>query len=117
MARFGLTGVPWHKRSRGSTSPDKNLFRLRRPGSHTAPSRSSGASGAASAPRAWATLFGQDFNPESYAVCGSDMLIKGHNIDHIVFGSSFTKDGFPTTRFDYLLANPPWLIRRSGEVG
>ena len=46
-------------------------------------------------PDAKLEVFGQDHNPESYAVCGSDMLIKGHNIDHIVFGSSFTKDGFP----------------------
>jgi type I restriction enzyme M protein len=61
-------------------------------------------------PDAKLEVFGQDFNPESYAVCGSDMLIKGHNIDHIVFGSSFTKDGFPTTRFDYLLANPPFGV-------
>lgn len=61
-------------------------------------------------PDAKLEVFGQDFNPESYAVCGSDMLIKGHNIDHIVFGSSFTKDGFSTTRFDYLLANPPFGV-------
>jgi len=38
------------------------------------------------------------------------MLIKGHNIDHIVFGSSFTKDGFTGMRFDYLLANPPFGV-------
>jgi type I restriction enzyme M protein len=61
-------------------------------------------------PDAKLEVFGQDFNPESYAVCGSDMLIKGHNIDHIVFGSSFTKDGFTDTRFDYMLANPPFGV-------
>ncbi len=61
-------------------------------------------------PDAKLEVFGQDFNPESYAVCGSDMLIKGHNIDHIVFGSSFTKDGFSDTRFDYMLANPPFGV-------
>ena len=61
-------------------------------------------------PDAKLEVFGQDHNPESYAVCGSDMLIKGHNIDHIVFGSSFTKDGFIGTRFDYLLANPPFGV-------
>ncbi len=61
-------------------------------------------------PDAKLEVFGQDFNPESYAVCGSDMLIKGHNIDHIVFGSSFTKDGFQHERFDYLLANPPFGV-------
>ena len=46
-------------------------------------------------PDARLEVFGQDHNPESYAVCGSDMLIKGQNIEHIVFGSSFTEDGFP----------------------
>jgi type I restriction enzyme M protein len=61
-------------------------------------------------PDARLEVFGQDHNPDSYAVCGSDMLIKGHNIDHIVFGSSFTKDGFTGMRFDYLLANPPFGV-------
>jgi type I restriction enzyme M protein len=61
-------------------------------------------------PDAKLEVFGQDHNPESYAVCRSDMLIKGHNIDHIVFGSSFTKDGFTRERFDYLLANPPFGV-------
>jgi len=61
-------------------------------------------------PDAKLEVFGQDHNPESYAVCGSDMLIKGHNIDHIVFGSSFSKDGFSATKFDYFLANPPFGV-------
>ncbi len=61
-------------------------------------------------PDAALEAFGQDFNPESYAVCGSDMLIKGQNIEHIVFGSSFSKDGFPSQRFDYMLANPPFGV-------
>jgi type I restriction enzyme M protein len=61
-------------------------------------------------PDARLEVFGQDHNPESYAVCGSDMLIKGHNIDHIVFGSSFSKDGFEKDKFDYLLANPPFGV-------
>jgi type I restriction enzyme M protein len=66
-------------------------------------------------PDARLEVFGQDHNPESYAVCGSDMLIKGHNIDHIVFGSSFTKDGFSGERFDYLLANPPFGVEWKPE--
>lgn len=61
-------------------------------------------------PDARLEVFGQDHNPESYAVCGSDMLIKGQNIEHIVFGSSFTKDGFAGERFDYMLANPPFGV-------
>lgn len=61
-------------------------------------------------PDARLEVFGQDHNPESYAVCGSDMLIKGQNIEHIVFGSSFTKDGFEHEKFDYMLANPPFGV-------
>ncbi|MBE7457169.1 MAG: SAM-dependent DNA methyltransferase [Planctomycetia bacterium] len=61
-------------------------------------------------PDARLEAFGQDHNPESYAVCGSDMLIKGQNIEHIVFGSSFTRDGFSRERFDYMLANPPFGV-------
>jgi len=61
-------------------------------------------------PDASLQVFGQDHNPESYAVCGSDMLIKGHDIDRIIFGSSFTKDGFPRQPFDYMLANPPFGV-------
>ncbi|OWY71568.1 hypothetical protein B7486_07725 [cyanobacterium TDX16] len=61
-------------------------------------------------PDARLEAFGQDHNNESYAVCGSDMLIKGQNIDHIIFGSSFTKDGFARQRFDYMLANPPFGV-------
>jgi type I restriction enzyme M protein len=55
-------------------------------------------------------VFGQDYNPESYAVCGSDMLIKGHHIERIVFGDTFTSDGHAGERFDYLLANPPFGV-------
>ncbi|MCO6043330.1 type I restriction-modification system subunit M [Aeoliella sp. ICT_H6.2] len=55
-------------------------------------------------------VFGQDHNPESYAVCGSDMLIKGHDIKNIAFGSSFSKDGFSGETFNYLLANPPFGV-------
>ena len=62
-------------------------------------------------PDARLEAFGQDHNNESYAVCGSDMLIKGQNIEHIVFGSSFTKDGFSGERFDYMLANPPFGVK------
>ena len=62
-------------------------------------------------PDAKLEVFGQDWNEESYAVCGSDMLIKGHNIDNIVCDSSFSKDGFPTHKFDYMLANPPFGVK------
>ena len=61
-------------------------------------------------PDARLEVFGQDWNKESYAVCGSDMLIKGHDIEHIAFGSSFSKDAFPRESFDYMLANPPFGV-------
>src|SRR5687767_4615226 len=61
-------------------------------------------------------LFGQDWNDESWAVCKSDMLIKGEDADNIVLGDSFTKDGFDRDAegrkrtFDYMLANPPFGV-------
>ncbi len=61
-------------------------------------------------PDARLEVFGQDWNKESYAVCGSDMLIKGHDIDHIAYGSSFSKDAFGSQKFDYMLANPPFGV-------
>ncbi len=59
--------------------------------------------------------FGQDFNPQSYAISGSDMMIKGQDIEHIVFGDSFTQDGFPDKKFDYMLANPPFGVEWKPE--
>jgi type I restriction enzyme M protein len=52
----------------------------------------------------------RELNPDATLVCGSDMLIKGHDINHIAFGSSFSKDAFPRERFDYMLANPPFGV-------
>ncbi|MBX3376890.1 MAG: SAM-dependent DNA methyltransferase [Phycisphaeraceae bacterium] len=66
-------------------------------------------------PDARLEVFGQDYNPESYAICGSDMLIKGQNIDHIKFGDSFTDDGFPSEHYDYMLANPPFGVEWKPE--
>jgi type I restriction enzyme M protein len=59
-------------------------------------------------PKAKLHLYGQELQPESYAVCRSDMLLKGQDASKIVFGDSFTQDGFPNERFDYMLANPPY---------
>ncbi|ARS89327.1 type I restriction-modification system subunit M [Natrarchaeobaculum aegyptiacum] len=55
-------------------------------------------------------VFGQELNPESYAVCNSDMLIKGQEPDNIVYGNSFTDDGFSGKKFDYMLSNPPFGV-------
>jgi type I restriction enzyme M protein len=61
-------------------------------------------------------LFGQDWNDEAWAVCKSDMLIKGEDADNIIMGDTFTKDGFDRMldgkkwMFDYMLANPPFGV-------
>jgi len=52
--------------------------------------------------------YGQELNPESYAICKADMLIKGHDTSNIAYGNSFTKDGFKGKTFDYMLSNPPF---------
>lgn len=62
-------------------------------------------------PDARLTVFGQDYNSQAYAICGSDMLVKGHDIDNIRFGDSFTDDHFAGKQFDYLLANPPFGVK------
>ncbi|MFN2455510.1 MAG: N-6 DNA methylase [Pyrinomonadaceae bacterium] len=55
-------------------------------------------------------VFGQEINPESYAICKSDMLIKGQNPANIKFGNTFTQDGLEDERFDYMLSNPPFGV-------
>ena len=67
-------------------------------------------------PDARLTVFGQDYNSQAYAICGSDMMIKGHDIDNIHFGDSFTDDHFSAKRFDYMLANPPFGVKWEAEA-
>ncbi len=55
-------------------------------------------------------VFGQEINPESYAICKSDMLIKGQNPANIKFGNTFTVDGLEDEHFDYMLSNPPFGV-------
>lgn len=55
-------------------------------------------------------LYGQDVNPRSYAMCKSDMIIKGQDIDNIYLGDTLTDDGFRTKHFDFLLSNPPFGV-------
>lgn len=55
-------------------------------------------------------LFGQELNPESYATCKSDMLIKGQDAENIKLGNSFTQDGLPDEKFNYMLCNPPFGV-------
>lgn len=53
-------------------------------------------------------LYGQEVNPETYAICTSDMLIKGDKPENIAFGSTLSKDGFPNLHFDFMLSNLPY---------
>jgi type I restriction enzyme M protein len=55
-------------------------------------------------------VFGQDYNGQSYAICGSDMMIKGQSLDNVRFGDSFTEDHMHGKSFDYMLANPPFGV-------
>ncbi|ADC64150.1 type I restriction-modification system subunit M [Allochromatium vinosum] len=61
-------------------------------------------------PEARLTMFGQELNPESYAICKADMLIKGQDVANIVFGNTFSEDGHPQRTFDYMLSNPPFGV-------
>jgi len=61
-------------------------------------------------PKAKLEVFGQEINPESYAICKSDMLIKGQNPSNVKIGNTFTVDGLEGERFDYMLSNPPFGV-------
>lgn len=61
-------------------------------------------------PDAKLEVFGQEMNPESFAICKSDMLIKGQNPSNIKFGNTFTQDGLTEEKFDYMLSNPPFGV-------
>jgi type I restriction enzyme M protein len=61
-------------------------------------------------PKAHLEVFGQELNDESFAICRSDMMLKGQSSTNIVSGNSFSADGFVGRTFDYLLANPPFGV-------
>ena len=61
-------------------------------------------------PQARLTVFGQELNPESYAICKADMLIKGQDVANISFGNTLSDDGHPHKKFDYMLSNPPFGV-------
>jgi len=66
-------------------------------------------------PEATVKVFGQDYNPRSYAVAASDLLIKGHRDSRVELGNTLTDDKFSDLHFDYLLANPPFGVDWKGE--
>ena len=61
-------------------------------------------------PQARLTMFGQELNDESYAICKADMLIKGQDVANIIAGNTFSDDGHPHRKFDYMLSNPPFGV-------
>jgi type I restriction enzyme M protein len=61
-------------------------------------------------PDARLVMYGQELNPESYAICKADMLIKGQDIANIIFGNTLSADGLLGKLFDYMLSNPPFGV-------
>ena len=61
-------------------------------------------------PQARLTVFGQELNGESYAICKADMLIKGQDVANITFGNTLSDDGHQHKKFDYMLSNPPFGV-------
>lgn len=61
-------------------------------------------------PNAVMKAFGQELNPESYAICKADMLIKGQEVDNIKLGNTLSNDQLYADHFDYMLSNPPFGV-------
>lgn len=61
-------------------------------------------------PDAKLTLYGQEYNPQSYAICKSDLLAKGHDATNIAFGNTLTDDAFKSRKFDFCMSNPPYGV-------
>lgn len=61
-------------------------------------------------PNAVMRAFGQELNPESYAICKADMLIKGQDVSRIKLGNTLSNDQLPHDQFDYMLSNPPFGV-------
>ncbi|MEU5790382.1 N-6 DNA methylase [Micromonospora purpureochromogenes] len=61
-------------------------------------------------PHATVEVYGQELNGETYAICRSDMMLKGGDPTKISYGNSFSQDGHEDERFDYMLANPPFGV-------
>ncbi len=61
-------------------------------------------------PQAVMRAYGQELNPESYAICKADMLIKGQEVDRIKLGNTLSNDQLYADKFDYMLSNPPFGV-------
>lgn len=61
-------------------------------------------------PDAKLSLYGQEYNGQSYAICKSDLLAKGHDATNIGFGNTLTEDAFKDRKFDFCMSNPPYGV-------
>ncbi|NOQ94941.1 MAG: N-6 DNA methylase, partial [Methylophaga sp.] len=61
-------------------------------------------------PEARMVAYGQELNPESYAICKADMLIKGQEVSNIKLGNTLSNDQLYADKFDYMLSNPPFGV-------
>lgn len=61
-------------------------------------------------PQAVMRAYGQELNPESYAICKADMLIKGQEVGNVKLGNTLSNDHLYATKFDYMLSNPPFGV-------
>lgn len=61
-------------------------------------------------PKIRVELFGQELNPESFAICKSDMLVTGHDPEQIAFGNTLKEDAHDANKFHYMLCNPPYGV-------
>jgi type I restriction enzyme M protein len=64
----------------------------------------------ASSTRASLEVYGQELNAETYAICRSDMMLKGQDATNIAYGNSFSEDGHPGLKVDYSIQNPPFGV-------
>ena len=70
-------------------------------------------------PQAVMRAYGQELNPESYAICKADMLIKGQEVNNIKLGNTLSNDQLYADKFDYMLSNPPFGVdwkKIEGEI-
>ncbi|WP_291206841.1 class I SAM-dependent DNA methyltransferase [Hyphomonas sp.] len=61
-------------------------------------------------PKASLVMYGQELNDASYAICKADMLIKGQDVGNIIAGNTLSDDGHSSSKFDYMLSNPPFGV-------
>ncbi|MGB4319594.1 MAG: class I SAM-dependent DNA methyltransferase, partial [Candidatus Microthrix parvicella] len=61
-------------------------------------------------PAASLQVYGQELNAETYAICRSDMMLKGQDATNIAYGNSFSEDGHPGLKVDYSIQNPPFGV-------